>query len=106
MVQKEIEFDSKKILCTAEAMEWVHGLRVSIKLSIVGEVIAILEVLCPHNDKNFPELSRLSENELEQGVLKRFLTKNLFVDSTRLFEWREELKSFGYNDVSPLFTRF
>jgi hypothetical protein len=96
----------KTFECTANPYPWPHGVKVHIDIATQDQRVGCVFVMCIRNQPGFDALAALSPQELCDVALTRFAAGELGVNLEKVLQWQEQIRSLGYDYVSPLVTTF
>ena len=96
----------KTFVCTANPHPWPFGVMVHINIAAQDKRVGRVHVACIKNQPGFDALAALSPQELCDVALTRFAAGELGVNLEKVLQWQEQIRSLGYDYVSPLITAF
>jgi hypothetical protein len=96
----------KTFECTAKPYPWPHGVGVYIDIATQDQRVGCVKVMCIRNKPGFDALAALTPPELCDVALSRFAAGELGIKIEDVLRWQEQIRSLGYDYVSPLVTTF
>jgi hypothetical protein len=96
----------KDFECSAKPYLWPHGIGVTIEIATGGERVGAAQILCARDRADYPVLSVLSDMDLCEIALSRFVAGELAVSLEGILSWERSISGMGQKAVSPLICGF
>jgi hypothetical protein len=106
MMTAYMEALGRRFDLTAAPYSWPLGVGVAIEITVAGEIVGGVRVLCASDDSEFSTLVALAPADLCELALSRFVGNALPVTIESVLDWQNKMSAIGFTDVSPLISTF